>query len=188
MAGRRRIDQLRDAIRNATIDLLREDGYSALSIEGVAQRAGVGKSTIYRWWDSRPDLVLDTIAHRVTVPAVRSTGNIRADLRAIIEAISDALLKTPLGNVLLALAADTPGDSDTATRVRELLRPRGDAMRTILSAAADRGDLPADVDEVMLIDICAGAILYRAHIALRPTTDLAGQLTDLLLEGKLPRK
>lgn len=187
MPGRRRSDQLRDAIRNATIDILREDGYITLSIEGVAQRAGVGKSTIYRWWTSKADLVLDTVASRITIPPVRPTGDIRTDLRAIIQTITDALLKTPLGNILLAMSADTGNDSAVGERLREFLRPRGEAMRAILRDAADRGDLPADVDEVMIFDICAGAVLYRSHVAHRSGVDLVDQLTSLLLDGRLPR-
>ena len=187
MTGRRRSERSQEAIINATIDILREDGFHALAFERVAQRAGVSKATVYRWWRSRGDLALDAVAHRVTIPPVKATGDIRIDLRAVVQATYDALVKTPLGNILRLSGPELSADPIASERMAEVLKPRGDAMRRILRDAADRGDLPSDLDETMLLDMIAGAILYRVHIAGRSDDGLVDQLTTLFLNGEMPR-
>lgn len=185
--GRRRSSQAHDAILDATIEILHETGYSRLTVEGVAARARVGKTTVYRWWSTKTSLVIEALDRYLDVPALAPSGDCRADVRALIQRIADTFAGPPLGEVLPALAVDLSRDPQAAEQFRRMLAPRRAANAAVLSHAAGRGELPADVDPHALLDILSGAILYRSLMHAAPTPTLIGQLIDLVLDGRLPR-
>jgi len=136
--GRRRSQRSHDAIIRATQELLIEDGYQSLTIEGVAARAGVGKQTIYRWWPSRAALVLEAyLAGSDTVPPPRRTATTREDVRAMLQWLV-AVLEQPIGGQVVAgLVADLKHDTDLAERFRrDVVRLDGARCSTSSSAAA----------------------------------------------------
>src|SRR5579885_2229298 len=92
--GRPRSLQSEESILKATIDLLSEVGYQAMSIEAIASRAGVGKTTIYRWYDSKDELVLDALNRRCVEIEPPDTGNLRKDVQAVIK---EAVRSLPQG-------------------------------------------------------------------------------------------
>jgi AcrR family transcriptional regulator len=187
-AGRARNPHTHQAILDATVELLAEIGYQDLSIERVAARAGVGKATIYRWWNSKSALVIEAMAHGMPLAQVPHTGDPRTDLRATIKAAAHTFGTTPAGATLPALAADIPRDPATAERLRQFLRPRRDAAREVLHHAAAVGALPADVDIETVIDLCVGAIFYRKLVRGMEVDDaMVEQLVSLILDGRLPR-
>jgi len=187
-AGRARNPHTHQAILDATVALLAEIGYQELSIERVASRAGVGKATIYRWWNSKSALVIEAMAHGMPLAEVPRTGDPRTDLRATIEAALHTLTDTPAGATLPALAADIPRDPATAERIRQFLRPRRDAAREVLHHAAAVGAVPADVDIEAIIDLCVGAIFYRKLVrGVEVDAVMVEQLVSLVLDGQLPR-
>src|SRR5262245_26538029 len=101
--GRRRSHQAHDAILNATIELLREVGYSRLTVQGVAARAGVGKTTVYRWWATKPSLVIEALDRNLSVPPLQPSDDPRADIRALVQRIADTFAHPQLGAMLPAL-------------------------------------------------------------------------------------
>jgi AcrR family transcriptional regulator len=187
-AGRARNPHTHQAILDATVALLAEIGYQELSIERVASRAGVGKATIYRWWNSKSALVIEAMEDGMPLAQVPRTGDPRTDMRATIEAALHTLTATPAGATLPALAADIPRDPSTAERIRQFLRPRRDAAREVLHNAAAVGAVPADVDIETVIDLCVGTIFYRKLVrGVEVDHVLVEQLLSLVLDGRLPR-
>jgi AcrR family transcriptional regulator len=187
---RRRSLRSHQAILAATAQLLAEVGYTALTIEGVAARAGVGKATVYRWWPSKGALVIEAMSEQLAMPAVPETGDLRQDLLTVGQNVVQTLAHSPAGGVIPALAADLMRDPGMAEQFRDrVIRPRRAAVTQILRLAADRGELPADLDTELLLDVYAGAIFYRVLVSGEPVTDLlAEQLVSLLLDGKTPVK
>ena len=185
---RRRSIRSHQAILAATTQLLAEVGYTALTIEGVAARAGVGKATVYRWWPSKGALVIEAMSTALDMIAVPETGDLRQDLLAVGKSIVQTLAHTPAGAVIPALAADIMHDPEMAEQFRsQMIRPRRSAVTQILRRAADRGELPSDLDIGLLLDVYAGTIFYRVLVSGEPVTDLlAEQLVSLLLDGKAP--
>jgi AcrR family transcriptional regulator len=186
--GRARNPRTHQAILDAAVELLAEIGYQELSIERVAARAGVGKATIYRWWNSKSALVIEAMEHGMPLTPPPHTGDPRIDLRATIKAAAQTYAATPVGATVRALAADIPRDPATAQRLRQFLRPRRDAAREVLHQAAAVGQLPADVDIETVIDLFVGAIYYRRMVRGVEIDDgLIEQLVSLILDGRLPR-
>jgi AcrR family transcriptional regulator len=187
---RRRSIRSHRAILAATAHLLAEVGYTALTIEGVAARAGVGKATVYRWWPSKGALVIEAMSAALAMPTFSETGDLRQDLLTVGNDIVETLAHSPAGAVIPALAADLMRDPDMAEQFRDqVIRPRRSAVTQILRRAADRGELPSDVDIDLLLDVYAGAVFYRVLVSGEQVTDLlAEQLVGLLLDGKAPVK
>ena len=187
---RRRSIRSHQAILAATAQLLAEVGYTALTIEGVAAQAGVGKATVYRWWPSKGALVIEAMSAALAMPTFTETGDLRQDLLTVGNGIVDTLAHSPAGAVISALAADLMRDPDMAEQFRDqVIRPPRSAVTQILRRAADRGELPSDVDIDLLLDVYAGAVFYRVLISGEPVTGLlAEQLVGLLLDGKSPVK
>ncbi|HEU5428724.1 MAG TPA: TetR/AcrR family transcriptional regulator, partial [Actinocrinis sp.] len=176
------------AILDATVELLGEIGYQDLSIERVAARAGVGKATIYRWWNSKSALVIEAMEHGMALSPPPHTGDPRTDLRATIETAVHTYSGSAAGSTVPALAADIPRDPSAAERLRQFLRPRRDAAREVLHQAAAVGALPADVDIETVIDLFVGAIFYRSLVRGMAVDDaMVEQLLELILDGRLPR-
>jgi len=150
--------------------LAAEADYSGLTIEGIAARAGVGKQTIYRWWPSKADVLLEAAAAKADlyVP-VTDHGSYRGDLRAFLEA-SYQLGNVPrLADVLRALMAEAQLDRDFGDRFRvSFLDRRRDALGVITSRARERGDLPDRPDPAIVADIVFGVIWYRMLATRRP--------------------
>lgn len=179
---RRRSSRSHQAILAATTQLLAEVGYTALTIEGVAARAGVGKATVYRWWPSKAALVIETLSTAVVMPSLPESGDLRQDLLTVVRAIVATYAESPVAAVIPALAADLMHDPEMAERFRnEMIRPRRSAVAQILRRAAERGELRPDFDADLLLDMYAGAVFYRVLVSGEPVTDLlAEQLVNLL--------
>lgn len=189
--GRPRSQRAHEAILAATTHLLREVGYSGMSIEAIAERAGVGKSTIYRWWRSKGSLAGEALAHQLQTGPEEPTGNSRGDLvRTIGVTIGNYSEASASISILPALVAHLDRDPDLLDAFRKtFLEPRRENGRRLIATAVERGDLPANVDADLLMDIWAGTIFYRSLISGGSMTEhLDEQLADLILNGRLPRK
>jgi AcrR family transcriptional regulator len=182
-AGRKRSEESRIAILTAAYELVGEIGYARLTIEGIATRAGTGKQTIYRWWPSKGDVVLDALATKADLQIpVPDEGGYAADLRAFLYASFALGQQSGLLVVLRALMAQAQTDQDFWQRFRQtFLQRRRDALGVIVSRAQDRGDLPPGLRPDTIADIVFGVIWYRV-LATRelPDTRLADELVTVL--------
>jgi AcrR family transcriptional regulator len=181
--GRPRSETVRAAILDAAIKELEEHGYAAMTIEGIAARAGAGKQTIYRWWSSKADVVLDAMldlaAARIKIP---NKGNLEADLRSF---LTDTFRQRGQRPVLVGLMAHAQLNPAFAEAFRErFLFGRRAALRTVLSAARDRGEIGTDTDLELLIDVIFGVLWYRLLVDHAPLDGKAARdLTDLIVRA-----
>lgn len=188
-AGRPRDARVEQAILDATLTLLTEVGFEAMSIEAVAARAGVGKTAIYRRWPSKEDVVVDLITrlHTDDVPVI-DTGNLRDDLLAL------ALGADSTGSAREALQRLLPrflGESSTnpalfATYQESVIRPRLRMISDLVERAIARGEVRPDIDPTIVIDLVVGALTWRGLITARifPTRpDYAARMLDTIWQG-----
>ena len=182
----RRAARSEEMLLAATLDLLVASGYAALTIEGVAQRTGVAKSTIYRWWPSKAALVIDAIAptmDAVNPVASAASTNMRADIEAAVRRVSDLFQAQLDGRALAGLVADLARDPEMAEEYRRrILRPRRAAVAGVLREWQRRGDLRPDIDIELLQDIYVGPIYYRSLVTGAAIDDgLINQLVNAVL-------
>ena len=183
--GRPRSDAAREAILKATNDLLEEAGFANLTIEGIATRAGVGKSTIYRWWKNKGTLAieafLEDVAPKIAFP---HTSNATADLRSQMHSVA-RVYRGKTGKVVRELIA--LGQSDPPTRklfIEGYLMPRRNVAKEVLQRAIDHGELKKGIDLEIIVDILYGPIFHRMLAGHAPIDDaFVDSLVTSLLEG-----
>jgi AcrR family transcriptional regulator len=160
--GRKRSEESRLAILTAALELATEVGYAGLTVDGIAARAGAGKQTIYRWWESKADVLLDAVATKADlfVP-IPDHGDFAKDLRAFLISSFALTAEEPLANTLRALMAQAQIDDDFRERFWfYFLSRRRDALRQIIDRAFQRDeDLPAS--GAIIADVVFGVIWYR---------------------------
>lgn len=147
-------------VLHTTLEVLGSEGYGGLRIEDVAARAGVNKTTIYRRWPSRADLVVAALTELAAPPHGVATGQLEEDLLAMF-LTATTLRSTPAGRgVVRALIAER-GDPEV-DRICGVLRDRHRApARMLLEQARRRGELPRRVDLDLLLDVLTGSIYSR---------------------------
>ncbi|MFL6074226.1 MAG: TetR/AcrR family transcriptional regulator [Mycobacteriales bacterium] len=184
--GRPRSERARRAILDAAYAQLAAHGFADLSIEGIAAAAGVSKQTIYRWWPSKAEVVLEAMLDRagVLVPPV-DTGVLEDDLRAFLETTFAAAEPT-LIRVLTGLMAQATLDPAFGRVFNErFLAARRDILRELLERGVARGELPAGHDLDVRVDAVYGLLWYRLLVGHRPLDSAtARELTELVLGGQ----
>jgi AcrR family transcriptional regulator len=183
--GRPRDPRADEAIARATIELLGEVGYAKLTIEATAARAQVGKTTIYRRWKSKGLLVVDLLSGIIDLGPTPDTGDTRKDLLALMHAVVDSLSDPLVGQSIPGLANDLPGDDELAQAFREhIIGPKLERVTAIMSRAARRGEVPADVDCALVTDMLLGPVLWRSMLTEQPLDDEAlARIADHVLAG-----
>ncbi|MEV6867169.1 TetR/AcrR family transcriptional regulator [Streptosporangium subroseum] len=171
----RRSERSRRAVLTAALDLLAETGYSDLTIEAIAARAGVGKQTIYRWWRGKGAVILDALVDAATVAGdivLPDTGDLGADLRTVIRDTVAEFADPRLSATTRALTIETLADDELAEQVRDrLLRPQLAAIRLRLRAGQRAGQVRGDVDLDQVIELLFGPIYHRWLLRTGPLTD-----------------
>lgn len=188
----RRNERSRQAVLQATRDLISEVGYAKLSIEGIAARAGVGKQTIYRWWRSKGAVVFDSflaLSEGVDGMALPDTGDLEADLRTVMRAtvaeFSDPAFEAPIRALNLEIA----GDPELAAQYRDKLAgPVDEAKKERLRSAQRAGQLAEDADLDLALELLYAPLYQRWLLRTGPLTpDYADALVDHLLRALRPR-
>jgi AcrR family transcriptional regulator len=184
--GRPRSPEADRAILAATLDLLASRGLAAMSIEEIAARAGVGKATIYRRWPSKGLLALDAfVASFREQQPLPDTGTLRGDLIAALTAWVRAVTETSMGPMLTGLIAEAQRDVDLHAAWRErVLEPLRTQHRVIFDRAVTRGEIPATVDQEVVLDLFFGAAQHRLLLGHLPLTDeFIREVVDVILDG-----
>lgn len=181
--GRPRSEKARTAILAAAMELLLDHGLHAMSMEDVASRAGVSKATIYRWWPSKERLALDALATEwASTPPVAptDTGGLRDDLWVRFRPWIRQLNRKPFARVVAGLVAEAQTNPEFADLYREhFVRPRRDATRVLLVRARDRGEIGADTNLEVTLDLLYGPIYHRLLHGHAPLTErFAQQVID----------
>lgn len=184
--GRPRSQEADHAILTATVDLLAERGLAAMSIEEVAARAGVGKTTIYRRWPSKGLLALDAFvdSFREEQP-LPDTGTLRGDLLSALHAWVRAVTQTAMGPMLTGLIAEAQHDPELRGAWRDrVLEPLRQQHRVMLDRAIARDEIAASVDRDVVLDLFFGAAEHRLLLGHLPMTDeFIAQVVDVILAG-----
>lgn len=164
--GRPRSGEAHLAILSATLDLLVAAGYDGMSIEAVAARAGVGKATVYRRWESKAALVIETLETIAAATPPPDTGDTRTDLEQYVHNLVVGIGHTDYGAILSGLAHELARNDQVARIFREnFLRPRRLAIYEILERGIARGEVRADLDLELVVDLLAGPVYYRRVIS-----------------------
>ena len=181
-AGRPRSEEAHKAILDATLALLVEVGFSALTVEGVATRAGVGKATIYRRWPSKLPLVIEAFGQLPGLQEV-DTGDLADDLKKMLRNYLQLFNSTPLATVLPSLAGERAHNTDLAV-FDPVMEDRRRPLMRVLQRGVERGELPADLDLDAAADLIVGPIAVRLFFTGRTIgPKMVGPMVDLALKG-----
>lgn len=186
ISGRPRSIQADRAILQATLDLLAEVGYESMSIEAIASRAGVGKTTIYRRYTSKEELVADAIESLRDDLAIPDTGSFWGDMDILIKNAAKKI-DSPLGRQTLALIISTASSNPQFAEVywTKYTKLRREAFSKVLERAKSRGEIHKDADVDLIIDLVSGSLYYA--LIFKPTTEpveaYMRRTMNLLIEG-----
>lgn len=180
VAGRRRDPLVRDSILDAAWQLVRESGYAAATVERIAERAGSGKTTIYRWWRGRPDVLLEALSRQASREITDPSGSsFEIDLREFLDATYAMGRNDTVLSVLRALMAEAQVNDEFSPHFLDGFLPdRRAALRRVIDRARGRGDFPSGIEPELAIDVIFGTLWYRV---LARHASLDGQLADSLI-------
>jgi AcrR family transcriptional regulator len=192
--GRPRCAAAHQAILAATLQVLIDQGYAQMSMERVAERAGVGKATIYRRWRNKSELVAEALGNLRIEQAPPDEGSLRADVLELSKRQLGVMRAQPrfprLAPLLLAESADDP-ELHAIVRAN-LLDPIRSMIAQLFKRAIERGEVRKDVDVERVIDLLHGPIIYRFLMSgadmSAVTENYTQSLLDILIPGLEPRR
>jgi len=189
--GRPRSDRAREAILDATLSELTDHGFLGLGIEAIAQRAGVAKTTIYRWWPDKVALALDALRYLPELPE-SDTGSLVGDLDLLRRDLLELLASTSLGSVLPVLIAERRRRSEHQTAIDEYVRERSMPWARAVERAIARDELPAAIDAEFVALLLAGPLTYSILFTDEPLGEqawaeaIAITLAGIRAQGEYP--
>lgn len=188
--GRPRDAQADQAIRDAALRLLGDVGYEAMTVEAVADRAGVGKATIYRRWPNKQELVLAAIdalyEQGIEVP---DTGDVRSDLVELIRRAQRLMTSSPAGQILPRVVPEVAQNTPLGRAYLDtVMTPRLRTLAATLERAQQRGELRPDLDVEFAVTFLIGPMMFLVLTRRieREGADLPERLVDHVLEGLRP--
>ncbi len=186
--GRPRSAKSHQAILRATLELLGEVGFQTMSIEAISAHAGVGKTTIYRRYSSKEELVADAIESIRQDVVIPDTGNLWSDLDELIENAAQITL-SPLGRQTVAMIISSACSNSQFAQIywTKYLQPRREAFAVVIERAKTRNEIQTDLDSGLVFDSISGIMLYA--LIFQPTTEswteYVRRALQLLFQGAL---
>jgi AcrR family transcriptional regulator len=185
--GRPRSEQAHEAILHATVVLLAEHGLRGLTIEAVASRAGVGKTTIYRRWDTKNELAAEALGRLRPPGPPPDTGSLIGDIGALVELQRGRLEASALPRLMPRLLGEATDDPDFhAVIVARAVQPIRDILGEIVRRGIERGELRADLDVEATVDVLHAAPIYKVLLgagSMAAVSDIPQRIVPLLLNG-----
>jgi AcrR family transcriptional regulator len=167
--GRPRSSAADEAILEATVDLFAEVGLEALTMEGVAARAGVGKNTVYRRHPNKLDLVVSAVRCYTDVGAPPpDTGTTRGDVRALVDDLVAIVTATPMGRMLPILVAARTRVPELDAAYSDVVAEKRARSAAVVCRGIERGDFRADVDLDVVVDAFVSPVFYRFLVTNAP--------------------
>jgi AcrR family transcriptional regulator len=180
--GRPRTEGADEAILTATLELAGEVGFGGMSMDVVAERAGVSKATIYRRWSSKEALVLAALRSAIGPLDDVDLGSVRADLEAYLGDLSERMNSGKMSDLLPHLIEVSVGDPQVRCSLDDYVAFRRRPLIDILERGVARGELRADAEVTVLVDALIGPIIYRKLLTRAElSTEFAQFLIDLVL-------
>jgi AcrR family transcriptional regulator len=163
--GRPRSEETKKAILTASYELLLENGFNTITVEGIAERAGVSKATIYKWWPNKAAVVLDGFFDAAeTILQIPDTGSVKEDLFLQVNNLA-TFITSPKGKVIREFIAEGQFNTNVAEEYRNrYFNPRRLISRNILERGISRGELKKDLDVELCIDLIFAPLFYRLLI------------------------
>lgn len=183
--GRPRSERARRAILRAAGELLERDGFTAVTMERIAERAGVSKATIYRWWPNKAAVMTDSfLGLMVPNTSPLDTGSAREDLRLRLRELAHVLTGRS-GRFVAALIAESQTDPEVAEALRtHWISVRRRETRSLLRRGIERGELRSDLDLEVAIDALYGPVYWRMLTGYAPLSDdFVDRLVDHVIVG-----
>jgi AcrR family transcriptional regulator len=149
-----------EAVLEATAEELGKVGFLALRIEDVAERSGVNKTTIYRRWPTKEELVASMLEGAALTHEVPDTGSLRGDLSALLGSIAERA-QTPRGRGVMRLIQTERGRAEFAPILRRSRTEHLKARRAIFERAIARGEIPAGSDASVLVELAVAPLIAR---------------------------
>ncbi len=166
-------ENVTSAIAAAAFAELAETGYARMSMEAVARRAGVGKAALYRRWDSKDAMLIDLVGRVIREYALieADTGSLRGDVEAYLRATAVQLGGPLVSRIAPDFLGESPRNPALSAAMRQAIAtPRREHADAMLRRAADRGELPADLDHDLALDLLIAPLGFRL-LVLRGTAD-----------------
>ena len=186
--GRPRSEQADQAIIDATLEVFAESGPDGLCIEQVAARAGVGKATIYRRWPGKEDLLVDAIGSLRTKLPQPQGRSVRADLTALVDALSREAADPRLARQFALPQGDGQKYPRLLAKYRAtVLEPRRELIRSVLRRGVATGELRESIDVDTVMFLLSGAALARGGPGEPPDSRYGRRIVDELMSGLAAR-
>ena len=183
MARPRSEEARRKALAAAT-DLIVERGVGNLTIEEVAARSGVAKTTIYRHWPERASLIIDTVRASFEHVGTPDTGSLRGDLEAFFFGMVRADLSGTVGHLMPCMIDAASRDPEIEMLLDRISVERQQPVLTIVERAQQRGELPEDLDTRVVVGTIVGPIVFRKLIWRQPLdAAYVGGCLDVAIAG-----
>ena len=184
--GRPRQAAVDQAIVEAAQALLLANGYPGVSVEGVAARAGVAKTTVYRRWPSKAELVFEAAIHHSRLGPAPDTGSLRGDLAAVVTLVVRSLSRPVAAAAVPGLIADMRADAKLRVRVMDrFVGAEREWILAILARAAGRGEIPGKVDPDLVLDLLIGPVFSRLFLTGRMASRQFGELLAAVVSAGL---
>lgn len=190
--GRPRSQEADRAITEATMKLLMEHGFSNLSIEAVAAEAGVGKTTIYRRWPGKTELVIAAMSNFMHLDEVPNTGSLLGDLRAFhahkAHGFSLRLLTGGGSTLIGTVLSEKERNPELIETFRRLVTDRRrEQFKLVVDRAKERGEINEDVDPDYIASVIFGSLIARTLAGMQVSDEVIEQTLENLLNGILKR-
>jgi AcrR family transcriptional regulator len=172
---------------SVVLNTLKEGGYRAVTIDGIARRIGRARTSLYRRWPSKRNLVAYAVVSEMGDNPAADTGGLRGDLEAAVETLRNAFAG-PLGRALAGLVADMAQDAALAATIRQqVLAARRKSMREALERARLRGEVRGGLDVELVLDMLTGPFYYRTLFGHAPVTrEMTRLVVDYVLQLMAP--
>lgn len=178
-----RTARTRHAVRQATLDEIADKGYDGLSVEGVAARSGVHRTTVYRRWRNAAGLAADALdlASEESWP-LPDTGEVASDLRELTSLVCTHFADPYAGQVSRAIVSAAVHDPATGRALHDFLAGRHRQAAPVVERAVERGELPAGTDATEVVRAAVAPLYYRLFITAEPVdAEVAGRAADAAL-------
>jgi AcrR family transcriptional regulator len=187
--GRPRSEEAERAILHAALDLLAQHGMSGLSIEAVAAHACVAKTTVYRRWSTKTELVLAALSH-LKGPVLQPPGeSVRGDLQFLVQHACRGAADGPEGQIFARLAAEANQHPEISEQYRQrIVKPRREVLYQVIQRAVDEGQVRPDADQDLVVEmLLSPVVMRRLHGEGAMSDEEIGRLVDAVLAGWAPR-
>ena len=179
-----RVRRSRTTVLAATAELLFERGFSGASVDEISRRSGVAKTTIYRHWPTRADLLRDACSTLSTPQDAPDAGNLASDVTALMTGLAQILRTAQWTSVLPSIIDAAERDPEIAETYSNLQQSYSAPFETVIRRAIGKGELPEDTDVALLTAALTGPLFYRRWFSREPLTDtFAKQVAQLVVRS-----